>query len=81
MDPKLIKSIAAQIYRRFPEVAGCTPKVHLQHGAQAKSGPSVPTYLLSFRGSVRAPDGKSIPRLVRVTASAQGRILKVTTSR
>jgi hypothetical protein len=78
MDAKLLKSISTQIYRRFPEVAGSQPKVRLQSGPQ--SGGSR-TFVITFRGSGTASNGKSIPRLVRVTANEQGKILKVTTSR
>jgi hypothetical protein len=81
MDAKHIKSISTQIYRRFPEVSGSQPKVHLQSAPQAKSISAAPTYLLTFRGTVKAPDGRSIPRVVRVIANIQGRILKITTSR
>lgn len=81
MDAKLIKSIASQIYRRFPEVSGSSPKVVRRSAAQAKSPSATPTFVLTFRGTGRTPDGKSIPRVVRVTASATGKIIKVTTSR
>jgi hypothetical protein len=81
MDAKLIKSIASQIYRRFPEVSGSTPKVVRRSTAQAKSPSAAQTFLLTFRGTGKTADGKSIPRVVRVTASASGKIIKVTTSR
>jgi len=87
MDPKLVKSISEQIYRKFPEVAGCKPKVRLQTatgagGALPKSG--APTYLLTFQSTAKGPTvgpGRSIPRTVRVVVSQGGRILKVSTSR
>lgn len=87
MDPKLVHSISEQIYRKFPEVAGCKPKVRLQTpssavGALPKSG--APTYLLTFQSTGRssaAGSGRSIPRWVRVVVSQGGRILKVSTSR
>jgi hypothetical protein len=79
MDAKALKSISSQIYRRFPEVAGSQPKIRLQSGAQPAG--SSQTFVITFRGTATASNGKSIPRLVRVTANAQGKILKVTTSR
>ena len=81
MDAKHINSIASQIYRRFPEVSGSKPKVVQRSAAHAKSASTAPTYVLTFRGTARTPDGKSIPRVVRVTASASGKVIKVTTSR
>jgi hypothetical protein len=80
MDPKFIQSISAKIYRQFPEVSGSQPRVSVQ-AAPKSTARATATYLLTFRGSARTPDGKSIPRIVRVIANAQGRILKVTTSR
>lgn len=79
MDAKALKSISSQIYHRFPEVAGSQPKVQPQSGAQ--TGGASQTFVITFRGTAIASNGKSIPRLVRVTANAQGKILKVTTSR
>ena len=81
MDPKFIKSISAEIFRRFPEVSGSQPKVSTQATAKAANAASAPTFLLTFRGNARTLEGKAIPRIVRVIANAQGRILKVTTSR
>jgi hypothetical protein len=80
MDPKLVKSISTEIFRRFPEIAGSQPRVSTQAAPKSAAHP-IPTYLLTYRGSARTSDGKSIPRIVRVIANAQGRILKVTTSR
>jgi hypothetical protein len=81
MDAKLLKSITTQIYRRFPEVSGSQPKVSPQSTPQAKSGSSEITYLITYRGQVKSPDGKTIPRIVRVTANSKGQVLKVSTSR
>lgn len=84
MDPKAIKSIVAQVYRRFPEFNGSQPKVRLQTAPQAKSAPAKPTYLLTFRSTAKALSSsgeKSITRWVRVVASESGKIIKITTSR
>ena len=81
MDPKLIKTIANQVYKRFPEVAGEKPKVRKRRPPKAAAGDQPPTYLLTFRGTGKGPGGRTIPRLVRVVADARGKILKITTSR
>lgn len=78
MDAKTLKSISSQIYRRFPEVAGNPPKVRLQTGSQNKAANQ--TFVITYRGTATTTNGKSIPRLVRVTANDQGKILKVSTS-
>jgi hypothetical protein len=81
MDAKYLKAITTHIYHRFPEVVGSQPKVQLQPAPQAKSPNGLATYLLTYRGQAKTSDGRSIPRVVRVVANAQGRILKITTSR
>jgi hypothetical protein len=81
MDEKLLRSITSQIYRRFPEVEGASPRVSLQPSIQAKSGSSGISYLITYRRQVKSSSGKSISRIVRVTADSYGKILKVTTSR
>jgi hypothetical protein len=81
MDTKLIKSISSQVYQRFPEMAGHHPKVTKQPTSQAKSISVISKYLLTYKGTVQAQNGKSIPRMVRVVADSNGKILKITTSR
>lgn len=81
MDPKYIKSISNQVYRRFPELDGSKPKVRLQSAPKAKSTPPAPKYLLTYQGKAKSPTGKTILRLVRVIADTKGKILKITTSR
>jgi hypothetical protein len=81
MDPRYIQSISKQVYKRFPDLEGNRPKVQLQTGPHAKSLPSGPNYLLTYKGKAHSPDGKTISRFVRVIADATGKILKITTSR
>jgi hypothetical protein len=80
MDNKHLDSICKQIFKRFPEVSGSRPKVQAQK--LNSGGDDAPSqYLLIFQGTRTTADGKSINRIVRVVASEQGQILKVTTSR
>jgi hypothetical protein len=84
MDPKLILQISKVVYKRFPEVDGKKPRVRKQpraNGAKPKKNAENPTYLLTFKGQGQGPGGRKIPRLVRVVASARGKIIKMTTSR
>ena len=78
MDERQLKSISSKVSRKFPEVAGASPQVKLQSGTKSKSAA---TYLITYRGKAVTPDGKSITRIVRVTASDTGKIIKMTTSR
>lgn len=79
MNDKQLKSITSKVSRQFPEVAGAQPKVNLQSGQKSKSSAS--TYLITYHGKSTTADGKSITRIVRVTASDSGKIIKISTSR
>jgi hypothetical protein len=86
LDAKTLTAITKQVQRQFPEVSGNKPDVRVQHTPQAKTPSSsledtAPLYLVTFRGTALTPEGKSIPRLVRVVVSADGKIKKITTSR
>jgi len=80
MDAKTIDKISKNISRRFPDVAG-RPNVQRQNTPQAKGRNATPTYLLIYQGQGKGPAGKSISRRVRVVADANGKIIKVSTSR
>jgi len=79
MDDRQLNSITSQVSRKFPEVANAKPQVKRQSGENSKSSPA--TYLITYRGKSKTADGKSITRIVRVTATDSGKILKMTTSR
>jgi hypothetical protein len=81
MEPKLIKSITKEVYRRFPDLQGSQPKVRPQPAPQAKSMPAAPKYLLTYKGKATSANGQIIHRIVRVITDAAGNILKITTSR
>jgi hypothetical protein len=71
MNQQQLANLCNQIYRRFPEVAGCRPRVQNRPGRQV---------LLIFRSSAQTSDGLAFPRTVRVVASQDGKIVTVTTS-
>ncbi len=75
-----IDSIAKQVYRQFPEVREARPAVQNQPGAKAL-GAGGDHFVLTFRGRGQGAGGKSIARIVRVTADERGKILKISTSR
>ena len=81
MNSKTVKNISDKVYKRFPEVSGSHPKVNPHDGPQAKKAFSAPTYLLTYKGKGMGPGGKSISRQIRVVANADGKILKMSTSR
>jgi hypothetical protein len=79
METKVIEMISTSIHRQFPEFAGIKPKVHLQ--GDSSTGMKSPTYLLTYESKVKVAEGKSLTRWVRVIATGEGKIIKVTTSR
>ncbi|MDD2694493.1 MAG: hypothetical protein PHD58_01040 [Anaerolineales bacterium] len=81
MDAKTLKSITAQIYRKFPDMDGSKPTVRRQNGAQKAAAAHDPTYLLVFHKRVPIDSQRTISRYVRVVVNEQGKILKITTSR
>jgi hypothetical protein len=72
MNQQILASLCAQVYRRFPEVVGSRPDVQDRPGSQ---------YLLIFRGSAKAADGRTIAHTVRIVANAAGKIVKASSSR
>jgi hypothetical protein len=79
MDDKYLQSISSKISRQFPEVAKSKPRVQRQTSQKSRSSTS--TYLITYRGKAKTADGKSINRIVRVTADDRGKIIKISTSR
>ena len=72
MDATLRKAVCEQIYRRYPEVNGSAPKVQSRAGGQ---------WIVIFHGAGKTADGRSITSTIRAVVSADGKILKVTTSK
>lgn len=81
MDPKVVEAITRKVVRRFPEVEGKKPRVKRQKPPASTQGQPDSRFLLTYRGSAAGPNGKTIPRWVRVVASEKGKIIKITTSR
>jgi hypothetical protein len=72
MEQNIVDRVSGQVFRQFPEVRGCIPKIRSQAAGQ---------YLLIYEGSAAAADGKTIRRVVRVVVRQDGTISKITTSR
>ena len=75
-----IESIAKQVHRQFPEIQNLRPTVQSQPGAKSAEVAG-DRFLLTFKARGQGPGGKSIPRIVRVTADERGKIIKISTSR
>lgn len=72
MDSTVLDRVCQQIYQRFPSVANARPAVSPYGKDQ---------YLLVFSSHGTTPDGKKIQQVVRVVATAEGKILKASLSR
>lgn len=72
MNRQTLSKLCEQVYHRFPQVAGSQPTVQTRPDGQA---------LLIFRGTAKTADGHTISQTVRVVATAEGKIVKTTTSR
>jgi hypothetical protein len=83
LDAKTLSAIVKKVQHQFPEMVGTKPNVRVQNPPQAKNSSATreSLYLITFHGTATSPEGKSIPRLVRVVVNADGNILKITTSR
>jgi hypothetical protein len=81
METKAIDIITQSIHRQFPEFAGTKPKVRQQADPKAGGKLKPPTFLLTYESKVLVAGGKSLTRWVRVIATEEGKIIKVTTSR
>lgn len=72
MDNHATDEICKKVYQRFPEMKGARPSV------QNYSETHV---LLVFKGKGTTADGRTIQRTVRVVATKEGKITKLTTSK
>lgn len=70
-----IDVINRQVYQKFPELKGASPRV--QNQASAKLSGGAEHYLVIYSGK----SVQNIVQVVRVTADARGRVLKMSTSR
>jgi hypothetical protein len=81
VDEKIIKAITLKVSRRFPEVSDVKPKVkkYIPPGEQQREYRK--NYLLLYKTRVTGPGGHTIPRVVRVISTPEGKILKMSTSK
>jgi hypothetical protein len=81
MNEKLIENISREVYRRFPELRGKRPRVQPFSLERSSLPNASPKFLLTFQGHAITATNKSLPTVVRVVVSAQGKILKMSMSR
>jgi hypothetical protein len=79
MDHAAVQQVNQEIYRKYPEFNGIKPDI--QSSPTAKTASQNGGYLLTYQVQVVAANDRRITRWLRVNVSAQGKILKVSTSR
>jgi hypothetical protein len=72
MDNHAIDQVSKHVFQRFPGLKGSHPQVKPYAGEQ---------FLLIYSGSAKTADGKTLRQTVRVVASPDGKIVKLTASR
>ena len=72
MQPQKIEQINETVYGQFPYLRGVQP---------IESGMEGENLLLVYKGEARTESGFSLPILVRVVISEDGKIAKMTSSR
>jgi hypothetical protein len=81
MEKPAFDRLVQEIYRRFPQVRGCMPRIQTCPPAKNRSLVRLPAYLLVFQSHATTTTGKTLPFYLRVVVDEQGKILKITTSR
>jgi hypothetical protein len=74
MDNSAVDRVCREVVRSFPEMKGVRPTVRRQKGRQD-------AFQLTFKGKAKLPNGKTMKRVVRVTADDRGSVIRMSTSR
>lgn len=72
MEKELIDRVNREIYQKFPNLAGKSPRIIRQPDDK---------FLLIYNASSELPGGKAITQVIRVVCDSDGEISKITSSR
>ena len=75
MDADAIERVTREVVRTYAEMRGVSPTVRREAQASREQ------YILTYKAKVNLPGGKSMTRIVRVTADDRGRVQRISTSR
>jgi hypothetical protein len=75
MDPDAIERVTREVVRTYAEMQGVSPIVRRETQAAQEQ------YILTYKAKVNLPGGKTMNRIVRVTADPRGRVQRISTSR
>jgi len=79
MENSALQKVNQEVYRRYPEFAGVKPEIQSMPSSGADD--QAAGYLLTYTVQATTANDRRITRRLRVSASAQGKINKVSTSR
>ncbi len=74
MKKDSVEKITRTVVRQFPEMDGVRPIVKMEDDGDDR-------YLVTYKGAVDLPDGNTMKRIVRVVASRNGDVIRMSTSR
>jgi hypothetical protein len=75
MDPDAIERVTHEVVRTYAEMRGVSPTIRRETRAAQEQ------YILTYKAKVNLPGGKTMNRIVHVTADARGRVQRISTSR
>jgi len=75
MDPDAIERVTREVVRTYAEMRGVSPTVRRETRSAQEQ------YILTYKAKVNLPGGKTMNRIVRVTADPRGRVERISTSR
>ena len=72
MNPEIVEKISQEIYKQFPYLKNCDPKI---------SPADEDNFRLIYKATAKTENGFPISLIVRVVANSAGKIIKLTTAR
>ena len=75
MDPDAVERVTREVVRTYAEMRGVSPTVRRETRSPQEQ------YILTYKAKVNLPGGKTMNRIVRVTADPRGRVERISTSR
>lgn len=81
MDQKILDRVNHEIYKKFPDLEGAKPRITKSSVPKSRSDRDSVRYTLTYRRSVKISQTKTIPLVVRVVCSEDGKIQKLSSSK
>jgi hypothetical protein len=75
MNPDAIERVTREVVRTYTEMQGVSPTVRRETRSAQEQ------YVLTYKAKIILPGGKTMTRIVHVTADERGRVQRISTSR